>query len=400
MGESVTVRAADLTPRLSYPAFRAGCPYAVRVTSQVRTSRAHAARAAVGRLAVAGLVLLGLLAACSNGAPEPGGPAAGTADPSTTGEPETGPQEITLTFGGDVHFSGRTLDLLDHPSTAFGPVAKIFTESDLAMVNLESAVTNRGTPEPKTFLFRTPPTAYAAIAAAGIDVVSLANNHALDYGRVGLEDALNYSQSMAMPIVGVGRNADEAYGGWTTTVKGVKIAVLGFSQVAELSSSWAAKDNRSGMAYAFDMARSVAAVEKAKAAADVVVVYMHWGQEYNECPTNQMKTFAKKIADAGATMIIGTHAHNLVGDGWLGKTFVQYGLSNFLWWRNDAGSNDTGVLRVTLTGPKITKTEFLPAYIDRTTGQPIPSTGAEADRIAKKYASLHGCTGLAASPPG
>jgi poly-gamma-glutamate capsule biosynthesis protein CapA/YwtB (metallophosphatase superfamily) len=349
--------------------------------------------------ALVGALLIGPMVACADKGAPAGGSPVGTTGPSATTEPETGPQEITVTFGGDVHFAGRTLELLQHPSTAFGPVAKIFTESDLAMVNLESAVTNRGTPEPKTFLFRTPPTAYAAIAAAGIDVVSLANNHALDYGRVGLEDALNYSKSMGMPIVGVGRNAEEAYGAWTTTIKGVTFAVLGFSQVAELSSSWAAKDNRSGMAYAFDTARSVAAVEKAKAAADVVIVYMHWGQEYNECPTGQMKTFAKKIADAGATMIIGTHAHNLVGDGWLGNTFVQYGLSNFLWWRNDAGSNDTGVLRVTLTGSKITKTEFLPAYIDRTTGQPVPSTGAEADRISKKYANLHRCTGLAAAPP-
>jgi poly-gamma-glutamate capsule biosynthesis protein CapA/YwtB (metallophosphatase superfamily) len=346
-------------------------------------------------------LFLTLQAACTDpkASGTPSAPA-GSVKPVGTAQPRpAGSEEITLTFGGDVHFAGRTLKLLKQPSTAFGPVSKIFTESDLAMVNLESAVTTRGTPEPKTFHFRTPPTAYAAIAAAGIDVITLANNHALDYGRVGLEDALNYGESMGMPVVGIGRNADEAYRPWITTVKGVKVAVLGMSQIAELSSSWAAKDNRSGMAYAFDLARAAKAVRDAKAAADVVVVYMHWGQEYNQCPTGQMKTLAKKLAAAGATMVIGTHAHNLVGDGWQGDTFVQYGLSNFLWWLNDAGSNDTGVLRVTLSGSKITKTEFLPAYIDRTTGQPIPSTGAEADRISKKYANLHGCTGLASAPP-
>jgi poly-gamma-glutamate synthesis protein (capsule biosynthesis protein) len=266
------------------------------------------------------------------------------------------------------------------------------------MVNLETAVTERGTPEPKTYHFRAPATAFEAILAAGIDVVTMANNHALDYGRVGLSDALASAKAAGMPVVGIGDDADQAYRAWITTVKGVKIAFLGMSQIAELSSSWAAKDDRSGIAMAFNTTKAVAAVKAAAKAADVVVVYMHWGQEYNQCPTAQMKTFAKKISDAGATMIIGTHAHVLQGGGWLGSTFVEYGLSNFLWWYNDAGSNDTGVIRVTLTGNKITKTEFLPAYIDRKTGQPIPSTGAEASRISKKYDGLHGCTGLAASP--
>jgi len=298
-----------------------------------------------------------------------------------------------------VHFAERTLKLLAEPDTAFGPVAEVFSAADLAMVNLETAVTTRGTPEPKTFHFRAPPSAYKAIAAAGIDVVTVANNHALDYGRVGLSDTLDSAAAVGMPVVGAGHNAAEAYRPWVTTVKGVKIAILGFSQIAELSSSWAAKDDRSGLAMAFDTARVTAAVKAAKAAADVVVVYMHWGQEYNKCPTSQMKTLAKRLADAGATMIVGTHAHVLLGDGWLGQTFVQYGLSNFLWWYNDAASNDTGVLRVTLRGPAIAKTEFVPAYINRSTGQPIPSSGAQADRIAAKYRGLRGCTGLSAAPP-
>jgi poly-gamma-glutamate capsule biosynthesis protein CapA/YwtB (metallophosphatase superfamily) len=145
-------------------------------------------------------------------------------------------------------------------------------------------------------------------------------------------------------------------------------------------------------------ARAVATVKAARGQADVVVVYLHWGQEYNQCPTVAMRSLARQLADAGATMVIGTNAHVLVGDGWLGKTFVSYGLSNFLWWHNDAGSNDTGVLRVTLSGFTITKTEFVPAYISRTTGQPILSAGDEAARISAKQAARRGCTGLAAGP--
>jgi poly-gamma-glutamate capsule biosynthesis protein CapA/YwtB (metallophosphatase superfamily) len=127
-------------------------------------------------------------------------------------------------------------------------------------------------------------------------------------------------------------------------------------------------------------------------------VYMHWGQEYHECPTAPMKSFAKRMADAGASIIVGTHAHVLLGDGWLGRTFVAYGLSNFLWWYNDALTNDTGVLEVTLRDATIVGTRFVPAYIDRKTGQPVPVTGVEADRIGREYAALRRCTGLASSP--
>ena len=346
------------------------------------------------RLSVA-LAALALLAGCS----APTGP---VWTPGTTSAPniasQPGPPTITLDFAGDVHFTERTLKLLDNPTTAFGPVATILKQADVAMVNLETSVTNRGTAEPKEFHFRAPASAYGAVAAAGVDLVTIANNHAMDYGRVGLDDTMNSAKAANMPFVGAGQNATEAYAPWITTVKGVKIAFIGLSQVSELASTWSATDSRSGIAMAFDVNRSVAAVKAARSQADFVVVYLHWGQEYNNCPTAQQKSIASALSAAGANLLVGTHAHVLLGDGWMGKTFVSYGLSNFVWWYNDAASNDTGVLRVTLTGSTITKTEFLPAYIDRVTGQPVPSTGSEASRISAEQAALRPCTGLSSAP--
>jgi poly-gamma-glutamate capsule biosynthesis protein CapA/YwtB (metallophosphatase superfamily) len=336
------------------------------------------------------------LAACSTTATWAPPRADASANPGpTTPAP---PPVITLDFAGDSHFDGRTLTLLEkNPDTAFGPIASELSSADFSMVNLETPVTTRGTPEPKEFHFRAPPTAYKAVKAAGIDLVTLANNHTLDYGRVGLTDTINYAKAANVPFVGVGENAADAYRPWVTEIKGVKIAFLGFSQITELASTWSAEDNRSGIAMAFDTKRALAAVKAARAKADVVVVFMHWGQEYNQCPISPQKTFAKQVADAGADIIIGAHVHVLQGSGWLGHTFVAYGMSNFLWHYNDAGSNDTGVMRITLTGSKITSTQFLPAYINRTTGQPELVSGSEATRISKKFADLRGCTGLAAS---
>lgn len=300
-----------------------------------------------------------------------------------------------------MHFAERTLDLLADPATAFGPVASIFRAADLAMVNLETAVTDRGTPEPKQFHFRAPAAAFDAVKAAGIDVVSLANNHTLDYGQIGLADTLVAARSAQVPVVGAGVDAGAAYAPWVTHANGVRIAVLGFTQITELASTWAATDSRPGLAMAISdeqISRAADAVRRARAVADVVVVYMHWGQEYNECPIALQRTAATALAEAGATVIVGTHAHVLQGGGWLGRTYVAYGLSNFVWWYNDAASNDTGVLRVTVDGSGITGVEFVPAYIDRTTGQPVPSSGEEAARIQAKYEALRGCTGLSATP--
>jgi poly-gamma-glutamate synthesis protein (capsule biosynthesis protein) len=299
---------------------------------------------------------------------------------------------------GDVHFAGRTAALLDDPDTAFGPVARELSAADLAIVNLETAVTTRGTPEPKQFHFRAPPATFAAVRAAGVDVVTAANNHALDYGRTGLTDTLTYARAAGVPVIGAGRNEAEAYRPWIATVRGVRVAFLAFSQVTELADAWRATPDRPGIAETFDTDRAVAAVRQARREADVVLVYPHWGQEGDHCPIDAQRRFAQAMADAGADAVIGTHAHLLLGAGYLGHTYVGYGLGNFLWWRDDAFSNDTGVLRLTFTGHRLTVTRFVPAEISRTTGQPIPVTGATARRVTRTVESLRGCAGLSDSP--
>lgn len=334
-----------------------------------------------------------LVAGC--GSSTPGLPSAAGGPAATSTTPQRPPDEVVLTFAGDVHFAERTTALLADPETAFGPISEVFAASDLAIVNLETAVTTGGRAEPKKYLFRAPPSAYAAVRAGGVDAVSIGNNHSLDYGRAGLADTIRHAAEAGVPTFGAGADADAAYAPWITEVRGTRLAVIGISMVHELEAAWQATDDRAGVAHARDVRRSVATVQAAGEQADFVIVYMHWGKEGNECPTAEMKTFARALSGAGADLIVGTHAHLLQGDGWLDGTYVAYGLGNFLWWWNDAHSNDTGVLRITLRAKRIAAVEFLPAHISRETGQPLPVTGAEADRISAKFAGLRACTGLA-----
>jgi poly-gamma-glutamate capsule biosynthesis protein CapA/YwtB (metallophosphatase superfamily) len=348
---------------------------------------------------VAGSLVVALaLAGCAatpapsfNPAAAPSSAAAAPAAPSPAAPSSAGP--LTLAFAGDVHFTGRTAPLLAHPETAFGPIVDVLRGADLAMVNLETAITERGTEEPKQYHFRAPITAFDAVRDAGVDAVTMANNHVLDYGQVGLADTLDNAQRARFPIVGIGHNAAEAFAPLYTTVKGVKIAILAFSQVHELEFTWAAKDDRPGVAMALDLARAVAAVRAARAAADLVIVFNHWGQEGNSCPTSEQKTFASRLAAAGADMIIGSHAHTLQGSGWMGHTFVAYGLANFVWY-GDSFSTETGVLRLTMAGRAVTKVDFVPAVVAET-GQPEPLQGEAAAKVSQRYAGLRGCAGLA-----
>jgi poly-gamma-glutamate synthesis protein (capsule biosynthesis protein) len=348
---------------------------------------------------VSGVVVA--LAACTAG----GGTSART--PDVTGVPNASvsggraaaavsPPAITLAFAGDVHFERRTARLLKDPATAFGPITSVLKSADFTAVNLETAVTSRGAPQPKTYHFRTTPTAFTALRNGGVDLVTMANNHVLDYGQVGLADTLAAARAARFPFVGIGADAAAAWAPYVTTIKGTPIAIIGVSEVAELASSWVATDTRPGEANAIDLRRTLAAVRAAKQRARIVIVFMHWGTEGQACPDANQLALAPKLAAAGASIIVGAHAHMLQGSGWLGHTFVAYGMGNFLWWEHSY-STATGVLELTLhrSGPLTAR--FIPAVVS-STGQPIVLTGTAARRAQQHYASLRACAQLAARP--
>jgi poly-gamma-glutamate synthesis protein (capsule biosynthesis protein) len=339
--------------------------------------------------------------ACTAAVPSPG-PAASRAAPDQAraagrqGDAVRAAGSITLAFAGDVNFAGRTARLLSDPATAFGPIAAVLRSADFAAVNLETAVTGGGTPQPKTYHFRAPPTAFTALRAAGIDLVTMANNHVLDYGPGGLADTLAAARAAHFPYVGIGTSAAAAWAPYVRTINGVRFAVVGVSQVAELASSWVATPGRPGEANAIDLPRTLAAVRAARRLAPVVIVFMHWGTEGQACPDQAQLALAPELAAAGASIIIGAHAHMLQGSGWLGRTFVAYGLGNFLWWEHSY-STATGVLELTIHPHAPLTARFIPAAVSGT-GQPIASRGAAARRAAAHYASLRACAQLAPQP--
>jgi Bacterial capsule synthesis protein PGA_cap len=302
---------------------------------------------------------------------------------------------VVFAFGGDVHFEGvLSSKLAASPSTVLAPIAPTLGSADVAMANLETAVTLGGAAAAKEFVFRTPATAFAALRGGSIDLVSMANNHGMDYGEAGLRDSLAAARRYRFPVVGIGLDGKRAYSPWRTTVRGQRIAVLGATQVLDdhLVSSWTAGPGKPGLASAKDVPRLVREVRRARATSDTVVVYLHWGVELVGCPTGDQRSLARSLVDAGADIVVGGHAHRLLGGGRLGKAFVDYGLGNFVWYGTSALSTQTGVLFVTATGRRIDAYRWVPARISD--GVPRPLTGSERTGESRSWRALRGCTGL------
>jgi poly-gamma-glutamate synthesis protein (capsule biosynthesis protein) len=275
------------------------------------------------------------------------------------------------------------------------PVAPVLSAADLAVVNLETAITERGVPQAKSFTFRAPATAFTALGSAGVDVASMANNHGLDYGPDGLADSILSAAAHPFPIIGIGRNAAEAYTPYRASVHGQRIAVIGATQVLDgnLISSWTATDTQPGLASAKEVQRLTDAVRAARPTADTVVVFLHWGIERQTCPSGDQRALAQALVDAGADVVVGGHAHRLQGAGRLGTAFVGYGLGNFVFYTSGGPGAQSGVVVVTVTGRDIDGYQFVPATLRN--GVATPLAGDEAAAARAQWDALRACTNLA-----
>jgi poly-gamma-glutamate synthesis protein (capsule biosynthesis protein) len=322
-----------------------------------------------------------------------------TTEPRPTTTTVRGPRgsgrPVTIAFGGDVHFEGMLGPQLDaNPATVLAPIAPVLAAADLAVVNLETAITERGDPAPKEFTFRAPARAFDALTAAGIDVASMANNHGIDYGPVGLLDSIAAARAASFPIVGIGRNAAEAYAPYRATVRGQRIAVIGATQVLDsaLIGAWTATDTQAGLASAKDVARLTAAVRAVRPTSDTVVVFLHWGIETHTCPSADQEGLARALVDAGADILVGGHAHRLQGAGRMGGAFVAYGLGNFVFYTSGGPGAQSGVVEVTVTGREVDGYRFVPAVLRN--GVATPLGADEAPAAVARWNGLRSCTGL------
>jgi capsule synthesis protein PGA_cap len=319
-------------------------------------------------------------------------------NPEWTGNGHT----VTLGFGGDVHFAGAVgTKLAADPTTALGDTfPQLFAGTELTMVNLETAVTDGICPEPqnKPYIFDAPASAVTALKSAKVSLTTEANDHGMDCGPQGLSQNLTIASQTGYPIIGIGNTAAQAFAPYRITIDGQRIAIIAATQVIadNLISTWTATATQPGVASAIDPTQLVREVQQVRRTADTVIVYVHWGTETQACPDPQQEPLAEQLVRAGADVVIGSNAHVLLGGGYLGGAYVDYGLGNFAFYDDTAPETDSGALVITAEGRHITGAVWRPATI--VSGLPQPLTGTAATTAIQSWNAARGCTNLSATP--
>lgn len=275
---------------------------------------------------------------------------------------QTPPPTLTLSFVGDIMLAsgvGRVAAAQGSPHL-FSGVRQVLLADDLTIGNLECAVATVGTPEEdKQYTFRADPAVLPGMKASGVDAVSLANNHALDYGREALVQTFTHLQQAGIPFAGAGVNADAAYRPVIIPVKGRRVALVAASRVLP-ATAWYATANRSGLAAAYDPTRLLQEVRTVRKGADLVVVYLHWGKERMTTPLAYQRTLGQRCIEAGADLVIGSHPHVLQGFEYYQGKLIAYSLGNFVF---TDSAKATAILQTTFSGNTLQRATVLPCRI-------------------------------------
>src|SRR5207247_690479 len=244
---------------------------------------------------------------------------------------------------------------------------------DLTIVNVECPVSRLGSPLSKEFTFECDPAALPAAKAAGVDVASMANNHAYDYGPEALVDTRRNLANAGLHPVGGGKDPAEAEKPATFRTKGWRVAVVGIDEVIDPPEE-VAGPGHPGTACGHDVDCMVAQIHRAAARADLVVVIIHWGVELDTRPRGYQVEEAHRFVDAGADVIFGSHAHRLQPMSTIDGRPVFWGLGNFVWPHFSEEGSHTAIGEVVVRPGGRIRARLVAAYI-ASNGHPVLAGG-------------------------
>jgi poly-gamma-glutamate capsule biosynthesis protein CapA/YwtB (metallophosphatase superfamily) len=314
--------------------------------------------------------------------------------PTPTDTPTQTPTEtatptgiVSLMAVGDIMLGRSVGDKISTqgPQVVLAGVRSVLDSADVIIGNLECALTNNDQAVDKAYTLKGTPESAAALE--GFSLVSLANNHAMDFGYSGLLDTQAALLSQGIASVGAGINATEAHTPVFLERNGVRLAFLAYADVPKENggfdaSLWTATNTSPGIAWA-DPEQITADVSAAKSQADVVIVLLHAGYEvdaYIHPVTPQQQSLAHAAIDAGAALVIGSHPHVLQRIEQYHGGLIAYSLGNFVFDEWLGLVNDSVILHVTLTRQGFQGYDYTPVFIVK--GLPTPASQDEATRIA------------------
>ena len=282
--------------------------------------------------------------------------------------------QVSLIAVGDIMLSrvvGSKMTKYGDYRYPFLKTADLLKSADLTFGNLESPLTPGREILTGEIAFRADPEVTEGLTYAGFDVLTLANNHILNFGRQGLENTFKYLKEAEIDFIGAGETAADAYQPLIKEVQGIKFAFLAYSYT----------DSNSSQVALMDSAKMSEAAKQAKEQADFVIVTMHAGTEYQFVPNKHQKEFAHQAIEAGATLVIGHHPHVVETVEEYQGGYIIYSLGNFVFdqmWSQ--GTREGMVVKIVFKKEGITELEFHPVIIEDYS-QPRFASDSEAERI-------------------
>ncbi|MDD2696876.1 MAG: CapA family protein [Candidatus Pacebacteria bacterium] len=259
-----------------------------------------------------------------------------TTPKTTESQPE---KEINLILVGDIMLNRGVEYKVQNEGNGdfkfpFLNIADYFKKADIVFGNLEGPISDKGLKVGSIYSFRNDPQAIEGLTYAGFNVLSLANNHAFDYGRQALEDTLLRLKNADIDCTGAGFNESESYSPVIKEIDGTKIAFLAYTNLGP--ETWKASGDNSGIAWIndSDLKRIGEDIKSAGEKSDILIVSLHAGEEYQTEPNQFQVDFAKMAIESGADVVVGHHPHVIQADGKYRESWIFYSLGNFIFDQN------------------------------------------------------------------
>ena len=273
----------------------------------------------------------------------------------------------TLGFVGDVSLADNWYIMPKYDERKKGiygilseDTVKVMKENDIMVANSEFTVSDRGAKMPgKYYTFRASPQRLPIYEEMGVDLVTLANNHVYDFGREAFYDMIDSFNKYKIPYIGAGKNKEEAKKPYYFILNGYKIAFVNATRAEKLILTPEATETEGGVFRCYDPTEFINVIKETKQNSDIVIALIHWGKEdSHELETVQKET-SKMYIDAGADVIVGSHAHVLQGIEFYKEKPIIYNLGDFIF-NNE--TKDTGIFQIKMKENSDMEYYFIPAY--------------------------------------
>ncbi len=255
-------------------------------------------------------------------------------------------EKIRVIITGDTHLGGgrvKELAEINDAEELFGNFLPLIRSADISITNLESPAIDDGEPIPKTGPnLKSPDGTVEVLKNAGFDLVTLANNHIMDYKDEGLHSTIVACKQAGIETVGAGSSLEEAKKPFIREIRGIRLSVINIAE-----NEFGTTQNATPGCHPLDPVQNYYSIRKAKEESDRVIVIVHGGHEHYELPSPRMKETYRFFADAGADAVVGHHTHCISGYDVYNDTPILYSLGNFLF---DAETHFSGIATPWHTG--------------------------------------------------